>query len=254
MNRLYIILGIVAVMVIGMVSIAAVGEAYTTITNGLEVYTQSYHGNNALIVKDTSGTAKVTITSAGDTTFAGSVTTSSAFSPASISGTGVVSATNIADVTRTIQLSLDDWRTDADPPLEIDAATTPNVSAEGNYDTVEWATGETAQKITTTFVVPADYVSGLSLVVVTAHDGATDDDETLSVSWYHAGDGDADNPTVVNEAATAVTYAQTLSEHTIALDGGTAAAGEVVRVLLGFAAIDETVHVISTRITYTATQ
>lgn len=253
MRRLFIL---VALALLGL---GLTAQATTTEKNGMVVQTQTYHDNDALVVKNTLGASKVVVEADGDVTMAGTLAVTGAVStgaltPSSIVGTGLITATNITDVVRTIQLSLDDWRTDADPPLEIAAGTTPNVSAEGNYDTVEWATGETTDLITTTFVVPADYVSGLSLIVVTAHDGATDDDETISLSWYAAGDGDADNPTVVNEAATACTYAQTLSSHTIALDGGTIAAGDVVRMVLGFAVIDETVHLISTRIIYTATQ
>lgn len=168
--------------------------------------------------------------------------------------TGCLTATNVADVTRTIQTPLTAWRIDADPHTDIAAGTTPNVSAEGNFDTIEWATGE-AQKITYTFKVPADYSADMTLRAMVANDAAAANNaETLSVSWYNAKDGEADNPAAVDEGAIAITNAETLDEESAALDGGTVEAGDLIRLVVGFTAIDQTMHIAGLWLTYTATQ
>jgi len=247
-------LSIVALLLLGaMATPSFASDAGSKIKEGLIVKTTAAKGNAALIIQNTSGTATLTVGASGAITATGAVSTG-AITPASIVGVGVVTAGNITDVVRNIQLPISVWRTDADPPLEIAAGTTPNISAEGNFDTIEWATGENTQKVTTSFKVPDDFVSGMELHILHAHDGATDDDETMELLWYCTAVGGADNPTVIDEAAQAITYAVTISEEVIALDGGTPAAGQLCRLVVGFTAIDETVHILDLSLEYTATQ
>jgi hypothetical protein len=202
---------------------------------------------------DTKGAGSVTIGSADVTSF--TVTTDSTGNAEVVLPNESIAAAEITNIVRTIQIPLYTWRTDADPPLLIEAGTTPNPAAEGNFDTIEWDTGENTQKITVTLTLPvADYASGLELHFITAHDGATDDDETVGLDWYNAKTGEADNPTVVDEGATAITYATTLNEGTIAMDGGTLEADDILRLVFGFDAIDETVHLVATWLEYTSTQ
>jgi len=180
--------------------------------------------------------------------------------PVALTGTGIVSATNITDVTDSITISLWDWRTSAAPPLEIVAGTTPNSSVEGNAYSIEWGTGEEANKITLDFTVPQKYVSGLQLCGLWANDAAAANNaETLSVTWYGFTDGGADNPAANDECAAgcAMTNAQTTDWECVALDEdaiAAAAAGMHIRVDYGLFAVDQTMHLLGAELRYTATQ
>jgi hypothetical protein len=236
------------------VAVAAIVQGMTHFT-GLDI-TPGATNTNSLVVRNSSGTAKITTTAAGATTFAGAVTTSSAFTApggATVTCTGCITQTNLADTARTVSTPLYAWRTSAGAaPLAIVAGTTPNTATEGNFETFEWATGEQASKIETTIMVPDDYVSGMKLVIWHAHDAAAANNaETFSCSWYTAANGGADNPAAADEGAIAITEAETVTKTDIDLDAAaTIAAGQPLRVLFGFTAIDQKVHVFGLGFTY----
>jgi hypothetical protein len=184
----------------------------------------------------------------------------SATAGATVTCTGCLTGTNVADVTRTIPTQLHAWRYSfAGQPAAIVAGSIPNTNAEGSFETIEWSTGENiagGTSIETSIIVPADYVSGMALKVWHMHEAAAANNaETLAVQWYTAAAGGADNPAVANEGAIAMTNAETVSTTSIPLDAAaTIAAGQPLRVLLGFTAIDQDVHIAGLGFTYTSAQ
>lgn len=169
--------------------------------------------------------------------------------------TGAISAADITDNVGTIQLPLFSWRTDADPPLAVVAGTTPNTATEGNFDTYEWITGETSQKITRGFVVPQDFVSGMELHGTCFLDIAAENTaDTVGLDWYNAAAGGSDAPTVVDEGVGTTIAAVALAGVVIAMDGATPVIGDSVRLVFGFEAIDQAIHCSHFWIEYTKTQ
>jgi len=170
-----------------------------------------------------------------------------------ITCTDCITEENVANTTYTIATPLYAWRTSAGAaPLPLSAATTPNTATEGSWETLEWLSGEQASLIETTIIVPENYVSGMSLVAYVMNDAAAANTaETLEVDWYTAADGAADNPGMIDEGAVAITNAETVDKETVLLDGAaTIAAGQPLRVLFGFTAIDQTMHVAGLGFTY----
>lgn len=80
MKRFWKLWTALAVLALAAVLVAGASTAYTTYRH-LEILPESWTGLNSLVVKNTAGTAKVTVTAAGATTFAGAVTTSSTLTP-----------------------------------------------------------------------------------------------------------------------------------------------------------------------------
>lgn len=171
--------------------------------------------------------------------------------------TDCITATNLADNTRDIAIPLLSWRvTSAGNPLPLTSASTPNTDTEGSFEVVTWATGENTQKIETTIRVPANYVSGMTLIVTTMNDNMdVSPDDLLSVTWYAAKTGEPDNPAANDECAAGCAMGSemaNLGDTSIALDAVAISPGDTLRVIVGFFAIDETINIASIGFTYTA--
>lgn len=174
--------------------------------------------------------------------------------------TGDIAGTEIADVTRSFPTALHAWRYSfAGQPAAIVAGSTPNTNAEGNFETIEFSSGEnfaSPVSIETSLLVPSDYKSGMTLIVWHMHEAAAANlTETLAVNWYTAAAGGADNPAVADEGAIAMTNAETVNKTEIPLDAAaTIASGQPLRILLGFTVIDQDVHIAGLGFKYTAEQ
>ena len=167
--------------------------------------------------------------------------------------TGSISAGEIADAVKCYPMPIYNWHTDADPPVTPSGTTTPNFQALGNYDSMEWSTGETTQKITTSFRIPpaSHYTSTPLLRLIGASEGAVAGAaETYSVSTYAS--ASAISPTIVTETAPAAPQVTTQTETSVTLTNGGIVAGATVRFAVGFTAIDEDMHVITTEFCWTA--
>ncbi|MDP3767340.1 MAG: hypothetical protein Q8S13_04945, partial [Dehalococcoidia bacterium] len=165
--------------------------------------------------------------------------------------TASISATEVADIVRCIPLPIYNFHTDADPPATLTGATTPNYAALGNYDSLEWVSGETTQKITMGLRVPPDYISTPLLRLVGASNGAVAGAaETYSVSTYSS--SSSISPAIVTETAPAAPQVTTLTATSVTLTDAGIIAGAAVRFVFGFTAIDETMHVVSAEFCFTA--
>lgn len=161
-------------------------------------------------------------------------------------------ADEIADVTRVIQTAGSDWILSTGAiPTDL---TTPNLVTSAAMIPLEWASGETTQKVLYKLVVPPDYSSTLTLHVLADKQTISSNDETLSVRWASANSTSTSDPTLAAEDATAIPNTDAWSDVTVALDRTTIAAGDNLIIEAGMNAINEVVRLQGLWFTYTAKQ
>jgi len=166
---------------------------------------------------------------------------------------GNLSVTGTFSAKRTIQMELHSWQLDGSPASPTTFSTTPNRGAVGNFDMLEWATGETTQKITRNIAVPYDYSSAMIFHVMMVADGAAAGSaDTVGLDWYNAKSTEASNPSVNDEAAVTVAPGTVLTQYDIAMDAGAIEVGDIIRLVFGFDATDQTIDLVNAWITYTA--
>uniref|UniRef100_A0A6H1ZKM1 Uncharacterized protein n=1 Tax=viral metagenome TaxID=1070528 RepID=A0A6H1ZKM1_9ZZZZ len=102
-----------------------------------------------------------------------------------ITGTGDITATNIADVTRSIQLPLAAAIYDNAGSWDVignDGTTSPGIDYVDGIPAIIYATSAETASIAWTFIVPADYSSGLSFRMMVSSSSNTSYD-SLGLDW-----------------------------------------------------------------------